>query len=88
MLKYSATLLSLLIISGCAVSSLAELEAQALQTGDWSKVEKRERQLARRGKQLSCPAGRSSVCFSRAGIKTCSCVDGAVIHSLMSGHGW
>ncbi len=50
----------LLLLGGCAsFASLEELEAQAMLTGDWSAVERRERIIARREAQdaVQCPSG-------------------------------
>ena len=64
------------ILAGCAVGpSLEELEAQALVTGDWSLVEKREAQLARRNRPaINCPSGTMSYCESYARQSRCGCI--------------
>lgn len=52
-LKLSLSVIAILVmlafaVSGCATMSLEELEAEALITGDWSSVEKREASINRR----------------------------------------
>lgn len=68
-----------LMVAACAPQpTLEELEFRALQTGDWSTVEKRERAMARRAaRQASvpdCAAGQISYCTNQVGERTCHCV--------------
>jgi hypothetical protein len=57
---------------------MEELEAEAMQTGDWTKVEEREVLQARRtGRaQSECPKGYAVLCKSEAdvGSENCTCV--------------
>ena len=78
----------LVFLGGCAsFASLEELEAQAMLTGDWSAVERRERIIARREAQeaVQCPQGAVAVCTDGIGRSRCSCVRASAIHSLISG---
>jgi hypothetical protein len=77
------------MLAGCAgVTPLAELEAQALLTGDWSAVEKRERMQARRhlNSYIRCPPGTIGYCESDFGRKRCDCIDHEIINTLLSGN--
>jgi hypothetical protein len=73
-------ILSVLILvgmAGCAVSpTFEELETQALLSGDWSAVEKRERLLARRQARQgpNCPAGYVAYCVDRFYDNECTCL--------------
>jgi len=71
--------LGLILLAGCSSTpTMEELEAEAMQTGDWSKVEDREVVLARReGRaELECPTGYAVFCKSAAdfGRENCRCV--------------
>ena len=60
--------------------TLEQLEDQAMLTGDWSLVEKRERKLRRQAardaaENIVCPADTTVVCENRFGDRRCSCVD-------------
>ena len=78
----------LLLIAACApMKSLEELEAEALQTGDWSLVEEREALIAKRESRrpLQCPGGAVSLCERSFGQYRCQCVGrGAVGAALVS----
>ena len=79
----------LLLLGGCAsFASLEELEAQAMLTGDWSAVERRERIIARREARdaVQCPPDTIAVCTDAVGRDRCSCVRASTIHSLIGGH--
>ncbi len=78
-MKYTGILILLLglTLGGCAAGpSLEELEHQAMLSGDWSAVEKRERLIrereARRGPQ--CDSGYVAYCERRFGDTRCVCV--------------
>ena len=75
-MKYSVLLLALCLMGCAQTATLDELKAQAMQTGDWSQVEKREKIIARRAasRGLSCPVGYSSYCESFALEQRCACV--------------
>ena len=76
-MKHVIFLLTVAVLTGCASQpSLQELEAQALQSGDWSAVEARERSLARRngpGSSDACPRGKALVCNERLEEPSCYC---------------
>lgn len=67
-------LLAAILIAGCGtVTPMAELERQALATGDWSEVERRERIVLRRNmnRSMACPNGYIGYCVENS----CSCVE-------------
>jgi hypothetical protein len=69
----------LLGLFGCSSQpSLEELESQALITGDWSKVEKREAGINRRQSRsvISCPEESTRVCLPSVGSENCDCYRG------------
>jgi hypothetical protein len=79
--------LALILLTGCAgFTPLEQLEAQALVSGDWSAVERRERIIARRNwySNLRCPEGTIGYCEIHLSPSRCSCVDAKVIRSLFS----
>jgi hypothetical protein len=81
-------LLAAALLVGCAeVKTLEELELAALQSGDWSAVEKRERSIARRKARggPGCPSGLIPVCERRAGNSTCDCVSEQLMQDLLRG---
>lgn len=83
------TILALVMLAGCAgYMPLEELEAQALLTGDWSAVEKRERMDARRNLRsfMKCPPGTIGYCEPIQRSEQCSCVDQEIISALLNGH--
>lgn len=81
-----ATFLVLILLSGCGgFTTLEQLEAQALLSGDWSAVEQRERIIARREARNynPCAAGTVAVCQSGVSDERCSCVKSEALHSLI-----
>jgi hypothetical protein len=72
-----AILILALSLGGCSSmsSSLEELEEEAMVSGDWTEVEKRERMLARKnnGSNLSCPKDRVKVCVDIGMGNECHC---------------
>jgi len=69
-------ILTMALLVGCAeVRTLEELELAAMQSGDWSAVERRERAVARRAQRGStlCPSGSIPVCDQRPGETRCHC---------------
>ncbi len=69
-------LLVALILSACASRpSLEELEEQALATGNWEAVEKREQLDAKRRKNSGpdCPRGQTKVCIDDGSGVECIC---------------
>jgi hypothetical protein len=79
-------ILALCLLAGCTVGpTLEQLESQALVTGDWSLVEKREAMIARRNTNpgINCPSGYIAYCESYRIRKPCSCVSQGFIFSLV-----
>ncbi len=67
----------LCILAGCAARpTLEELESQAMLTGDWSAVERRERAIERRRQRagIECPTGMTAYCEVHAGHRQCTCI--------------
>ena|GEM_PF-2256711 len=78
-------ILALILLAGCSgYIPLEQLEAQALITGDWSAVQKRERTIARRNlhSYMQCPPGTTGYCETYGSPARCSCVDSKVIRSF------
>ena len=80
-------LFALFALAGCAAGpSLEDLKAEALVTGDWSLVERREAQIARRTQPgPSCPPGTVGYCQTFMSDKRCSCVYRDDMHAFVSG---
>ena len=77
---------SLIFLGGCeSFVSLEKLETEAMLTGDWSAVERRERIIERRKMRNTarCPVGAVAYCEPGIGRQECVCVDADVIHSLL-----
>jgi len=75
----------LLGLAGCSsFVPLEQLEAEALVSGDWSRVEQRERLIQRRNLRayMNCPAGTMGYCQKNGLTDKCGCVDSTVIRSL------
>jgi len=85
-MKYWALFLALCLMGCAPVKSLEELELEAMQSGDWSAVDQRERILARRAAQrgLQCPSGHISYCESFAGDSRCACVSGEQMRAVLA----
>ena len=86
-MKTIVTAMLFLLLSGCgSFTSLAELEAEALRTGDWSAVETRERQIARRNlhSTLQCPPGEIGYCVNNFGDIRCTCIDQGRLNAFLS----
>lgn len=69
-------LLTALIGAGCTSGpTLQELEDEALRTGDWEAVEKREALLEhRKGPDTpDCPTGQTKICVGKGRDATCEC---------------
>lgn len=70
---------SLLGTIGCSSRpTMQELEKEAMATGDWSKVEKREamdRKMGRVDSRLQCPTGEALVCSQKGKREECVCVN-------------
>lgn len=81
-------LLVLVLLGGCGTyTSLEQLEATAMLTGDWSEVEKRERIIARRNLRAGtqCPSGTVNVCQAGAARNRCACIKSDVLRTLLGG---
>ena len=81
------TVIALVLLSGCgAFTSLEQLEAEAMLTGDWSAVEMRERQIARRNlhSTMQCPPGEIGYCEADFGKNNCTCVDQDRLNAFLS----
>lgn len=91
MMKYLTTLICIAFLSGCAVGiPMQELEAEALRSGDWSQVEKRERLIAKRKRsgQTKCPRDSVAICESRAGGLSCHCTSRSMMQNVLTGRRW
>ena len=78
-------ILVLVLTAGCApMVPLEQLETQALLTGDWTAVEKRERIIAVRNRhsRIQCPPGTFAYCVTHIMDERCSCVSSKAIRSL------
>ncbi len=87
-MKTTSILILALLAGACATPpTLEELEFEALRTGDWSAVERRERAMARRAARepVSCPEGQIQFCETRVGDRSCQCVGRRDIDMLF---GW
>jgi len=70
------SVIAFLVAAGCSgVPTMEELETQAMLTGDWSAVDKRERSVARRLAQapMQCPDGYAAICEVRFAERKCAC---------------
>ena len=86
------TVLIVCLLGLCACAGHApmqQLEAEALQSGDWTAVHQRERMIARqRGKTDLCPDGEMAVCTRNVGADRCRCTNRAGFRRLVSGSFW
>ena len=76
-----------LLITGCSTATpMAELERQALATGDWSAVEKRERILLRRNmnRGMACPTGYIGYCVDKFKNPSCTCVERSAFRASLA----
>lgn len=77
---------ALCVLAGCATGpTLEQLEAEALVTGDWSLVEKREAIIAKRRQRqgIDCPSGAVSVCRTFNTESRCYCASETSVYALM-----
>ena len=69
---------ALCLLAGCAARTpLAELEEEALMTGDWSAVEKHkkmDRKMNRVQLEPECPHGHTLTCHTKGAREVCGCV--------------
>jgi hypothetical protein len=85
-MKTMITVTVLLLLTGCgAMKSMEQLESEAMLSGDWSAVEQRERQIARRNlnSSIHCPAGKIGYCEADLGRKECYCVDQEQLNAFL-----
>lgn len=75
-MKISGILLLVFLVACSNQPTLGELEAEALQTGDWTAVEEREKLLRRTGRlsDSDCPGGTVQMCVDDMGKETCRCL--------------
>jgi hypothetical protein len=77
-----------MLMTGCAgFTPLAQLESEALLSGDWSKVDRRERAIALRNLHSfvqQCPDGKTSYCETGMGSKRCACLKTDSILNMFS----
>lgn len=73
-------LLACVLIACAPLPTYEQLETEAMLTGDWSAVEKRERAMIRHGslKPIQCPSEFVAVCINEIGKLRCSCVSSVV----------
>ena len=73
-------------LAGCgSVTPMVELERQAMISGDWSAVERRERIQVRQkmNSGMLCPNGYIGYCEEDFGRSNCSCVGRDSIRSAL-----
>ena len=78
-------ILALALLAGCtSYTPLKQLEDEAMLSGDWSLVEKRERIIARSQKRLGpqCQDDEISFCHTTGGGTYCECVESRDIRSF------
>lgn len=81
------SVLILMVMAGCAVGpTLEQLETQALLTGDWSAVERRERAMLRRQARHGpkCPSGYIAYCEDRFTDTVCGCLERSTMSSILT----
>ncbi|MBT8065609.1 MAG: hypothetical protein KJO09_00100 [Gammaproteobacteria bacterium] len=81
-------ILGVALLVGCApVKTLEELEIAALQSGDWSAVEMREKRLARQKQRrgMNCGSGAMAVCVDRMHDVICECMSRQDMEYMLSG---
>jgi hypothetical protein len=73
------------VIGGCSSrATMEELEKEALQTGDWSAVEQRQRidrEMGRVDPERECPSGESLLCQQKGEKEECQCVSSHLLRS-------
>lgn len=77
----------LLFLGGCStIVPMSELERQAMLTGDWSDVERRERILQRRAERHGpdCGVGKVSYCKDTATSRRCKCLNDIAIQEILA----
>ena len=78
-------IVALCLLVGCtARPTLEELETEAMATGDWAAVEKRERMDRRMGlvdPDNQCPNGKVLLCNKKGEHEDCECVSPGIIRA-------
>ncbi len=78
-------IMALCLLVGCSARpTVDELEAEALGTGDWSAVEKRQRMDRRMGlvdPSHQCPNGEVLLCSKKGENENCECVSSDIIRA-------
>ena len=75
-MKGLAGLVAVTMLCACAeVKTLEQLELEALETGDWSAVEKREKKLAEQQarREAGCRGTETLLCDNIGGVSRCYC---------------
>ena len=71
-------IMALCLLVGCtARPTIDELEAEALETGDWAAVEKRERMDKKWGVVKTdsvCRGDKVEICYTKSAQEFCECV--------------
>ena len=70
-------LVAILVCTGCgSTKSLEDLESEAMISGDWTSVERRERQLRqqKRTAEFDCAADMTLVCVDNGSHEECTCM--------------
>lgn len=78
--------IAVLVMAGCsATTPISELEDEALRTGDWSSVERRERAIARRKAEEPTNCGLRNVeyCSGPPGALNCYCVKKKTMRNVL-----
>lgn len=75
MMKGLLVFIAVLMVGCAEYQTLEELELAALESGDWSAVEQREKLMEQRRarRAASCGAGRIMVCEHRGTDRGCYC---------------
>ena len=82
------SVLAVFLMTGCAsYQTLEELEDEAMKTGNWAAVEKRERVIARREARtgLKCAAGYVGYCESYGTDNRCACLPNDTMRDMLAG---
>jgi hypothetical protein len=88
-MKIVAIAISLLLVGCASTPETEEMARQALETGDWSEVERIERVADKRRRQVdpvqSCADTHMYFCESLGSLEKCGCVSPAVARAKLSG---
>lgn len=88
-MRVTVIALLFILMGACApIPTLDELQDEALQTGDWSEVERRERIMRTRQARMGpeCPDGATGYCEQSGGDVQCGCYGTEVLRSSMAGN--